>query len=71
MKLAILQPVLIPDLHDPAMMPEADAIVYRDSETRLNKHYFHDILNLFRNDLCGICASICATLRETLRRPSP
>lgn len=44
MKLAILQPVLIPDLHDLAMMLAADAIVYQDSETWSRKGRTHRAL---------------------------
>jgi hypothetical protein len=41
MKLAILQPVLIPDLHDLAMMLSADTIVYQDSEQWSRKGRTH------------------------------
>ena len=44
MKLAILQPVLIPDLHDLAMMMSADTIVYQDSEQWSRKGRTHRAL---------------------------
>ena len=44
MKLAILQPVLIPDLQDLAMMLQADTIVYQDSETWSRKGRTHRAL---------------------------
>ncbi|PWN05322.1 WbqC family protein [Rhodohalobacter mucosus] len=44
MKLAILQPVFIPDLHDLAMMLAADMIVYQDSETWSRKGRTHRAL---------------------------
>ena len=44
MKLAILQPVLIPDLHDLAMMMSADTIIYQDSEQWSRKGRAHRAL---------------------------
>lgn len=44
MKLAILQPVLIPDLHDLAMMLAAGTIVYQDSEQWSRKGRTHRAL---------------------------
>ena len=44
MNLAILQPVLIPDLHDLAMMLAAGTIVYQDSETWSRKGRTHRAL---------------------------
>lgn len=44
MKLAILQPVLIPDLHDLAVMLAADTIVYQDSERWSRKGRTHRAL---------------------------
>lgn len=44
MKLAILQPVLVPDLHDLATMLSADQIVYQDSEQWSRKGRTHRAL---------------------------
>lgn len=44
MKLAILQPVLIPDLNDLAMMVSADIVVYQDSEQWSRKGRTHRAL---------------------------
>ena len=44
MKLAVLQPVLIPDLHDLAMILTADTIVYQDSEEWSRKGRTHRAL---------------------------
>lgn len=44
MTLAILQPVLIPDLHDLAMMLAADTIVFQDSEPWSRKGRTHRAL---------------------------
>jgi len=44
MKLAILQPVLIPDLHDIAAMLSVDQIVYQDSEQWSRKGRTHRAL---------------------------
>jgi hypothetical protein len=44
MKLAILQPVLLPDLQDLSMMLKADTIVYQDSEAWSRKGRTHRAL---------------------------
>ena len=44
MKLAILQPVLIPDLHDLAMMLASDVVVLQDTETWSRKGRTHRAL---------------------------
>jgi hypothetical protein len=44
MPLAILQPVLIPDLHDLALMKAADTVVIQDSETWSRKGRTHRAL---------------------------